>query len=146
MPKSEVKVTGEKNELSAADTPGWVRMVCDRCKQRAAAADGTISWLPGVLCSCVVRQFYAGGNISACCLVVCFVSLDKLCVGISDTTTVVLSEIRSERRSAGENCKDACASEGDMQIFSQPTLENTQPGKRQTIVEFWCRIDATATL
>jgi len=35
----------------------------------AAAADGPISWLPGGV-SGVVRQLYAGGKITACCLVV----------------------------------------------------------------------------
>ena len=40
--RSKVKVTRDrKGRLSAADTPGCVRMVCARCKQRAAA-DGSI--------------------------------------------------------------------------------------------------------
>jgi len=30
---SKVKVTKDKNMLSAADSPGCVRMVCARCKQ-----------------------------------------------------------------------------------------------------------------
>jgi len=47
MPTSKVKVTVDKTALSAADIPGWVGMVGDRCKQRAAAADRPISWLPG---------------------------------------------------------------------------------------------------
>jgi len=33
--------------LSAAYTPRCIRMVCVGCKQRASAADGPISWLPG---------------------------------------------------------------------------------------------------
>ena len=49
---------GTKNALSAADTPGCVRMICARCKQRPAAADGPISWLPGgVFGACVQCMF-----------------------------------------------------------------------------------------
>jgi len=50
--KSKVKVTRDKNALSATETPGCVRVVCGRCKQRAAAADGPISWLPGGVFGC----------------------------------------------------------------------------------------------
>ena len=55
---SKVKVTKDKNMLSAADSPGCVRMVCARCKQCAAVADGPMSWLPrGVLGACVQCTF-----------------------------------------------------------------------------------------
>jgi len=74
-PSWNVKVRGQrsrspetKNALSAADTPGCVRMVCARCKQRVAAADGPIG-CQLVLRSYVVRQFYVDGKINACCLV-----------------------------------------------------------------------------
>jgi len=39
----------DENALSIPVTPGSVRMVCARCKQRAAAADSTIPSLPGVI-------------------------------------------------------------------------------------------------
>jgi len=42
--RSKVKVTRDKIR---AVTPGSIRMVCARCKQRAAAADGTIASLSG---------------------------------------------------------------------------------------------------
>jgi len=43
---------GTKKALSAADAPGCARMVWARCKQRAAAADGPISWLIGGVFGC----------------------------------------------------------------------------------------------
>jgi len=47
MTRSKVKVTRDKNVLSAADTP-WVRTNGMRSLQTdAAAADEPISWLPG---------------------------------------------------------------------------------------------------
>jgi len=49
---SKVKGQGhqkQKNALTAADTPGSVRMVYAGCKQRAAEADDTILSLPGVI-------------------------------------------------------------------------------------------------
>jgi len=53
MSRSKVKITRDKNALSAVDTPRRVRMVCARCKQRAATADGPTSWLPrGVVQLC----------------------------------------------------------------------------------------------
>ena len=53
---------GTKKALSAADTPGCVRMVCACCKQRGAAAHGPISWLPyGVFGS--MRAVYVWWNI-----------------------------------------------------------------------------------
>jgi len=68
-PCSNVKVTRDKNMLTA-DTP-WVHTNGMRSLQ-AAAVDGPISWLPQgcCACSCVVRSVYAGGKISACCLVI----------------------------------------------------------------------------
>jgi len=36
--------------------------------------DGSILWLPGVF-SGVIRQFYAGGKVSTCCLVCTYVPL-----------------------------------------------------------------------
>jgi len=50
----QVKVTRDKNALSAADTPGCVLMVCTRCKLRAAPADGSISWLPEGVSGCLL--------------------------------------------------------------------------------------------
>jgi len=44
--RSKAKVTTDKNALSATDTPGCERMAWARCKQRAAAVDGPILWLP----------------------------------------------------------------------------------------------------
>jgi len=55
MSRSKVKVSGDKKVLSAADTPGCVRMVCARCKQRAAAMDRPISWLPGVFSGAICQ-------------------------------------------------------------------------------------------
>jgi len=67
MSMSKVKVTTEKNALSAADTPGCVPIVCARCKQRAAAADGPISCLLGVLCCPpVLRRFENHRMLSSC--------------------------------------------------------------------------------
>jgi len=57
------KSPGTKNVLSAADTPVCVRIVCARTLKTACSSQG-------VQCGSVVRQFYAGGKISACCLVV----------------------------------------------------------------------------
>ena len=54
--------------LPTPDTPECVQMVCARCKQRAAATDGPFCGFQGGVLG-VVRQFYAGGKISACCLV-----------------------------------------------------------------------------
>jgi len=48
MLRSKFKVTRDKNAFSAPVNPGSVRMICARCKQRVAAADGTIPSLPGV--------------------------------------------------------------------------------------------------
>ena len=45
--RSKIKVTRNKNAFSTPVTLGSVRMVSARCKQRAAAADGTIPSLPG---------------------------------------------------------------------------------------------------
>jgi len=48
-----VKVKGQGHQgQNAADTPGCVRMVCSRCKLRAAAGDGPILWLPGGVFGC----------------------------------------------------------------------------------------------
>ena len=46
------RLPGTKNALIAADTPGCVRMVCARCKQRATAQDGPISLPGGVVRLC----------------------------------------------------------------------------------------------
>ena len=68
-----------KTALSAADIPGWVGMVGDRCKQREQQRIGPFRGCQGVFCSCVIRHFYAGGKISACCLVtICHLSVNSL--------------------------------------------------------------------
>jgi len=42
----KVKGQGHQGQKNAPSTPGSIQMVCTRCKQRAAAADGTIPSLP----------------------------------------------------------------------------------------------------
>ena len=61
---SKVNVTRDKNALSAVVTPGSVRMVCARCKQRAAAADGTILYLPGVISGACVRCMFGKTSLA----------------------------------------------------------------------------------
>ena len=58
----------DKNVLSAADTPGtyeWYALAANSVQQKRM---GPFRGCQGVF-SGVVRRFYAGGKISACCLV-----------------------------------------------------------------------------
>jgi len=56
--RSKIKVTGTKDAPCTPITPGSIRMVCACCKQRHAAADGTIPSLPGVtLEACIWFMF-----------------------------------------------------------------------------------------
>jgi len=99
-PSSIVKVKaqghqGQKNALSAADTPGayeWYALAANSVQQqqRMGPFRGCQGCFLGLVCAtsvlgdAVLRQFYAGGKISACCLVVvtvrrAVVSLLELC-------------------------------------------------------------------
>ena len=73
MWRSKVKVTSDKNALSAAITPGSVQMICARCKQCAAAEDGTIASLPGVISGDSVRCVWS--NIFSSSILLVFTSV-----------------------------------------------------------------------
>jgi len=69
MSRSKVKVTWDKNALSAADTPGaceWFALAANSVQHQRACPFRAFQRV----FSGVVRQFYAGGKISACCLVI----------------------------------------------------------------------------
>ena len=77
-PSSNVKVIGwgnqgQKTWIALPTPPGayeWYVLGANSMQQQRT---GPFHGLPGVLCSCVVRQFYAGPKITACCLVLVFV-------------------------------------------------------------------------
>jgi len=58
MSKTKGQGHQRKNALSAA-----VRMACAGCKQRAAAADGTIASLPGVISGACVPCMFAKTSV-----------------------------------------------------------------------------------
>jgi len=72
MSRSTVKVTRDTNAFSTADTSrvrtNGMRPLQNNVQQQRT---GPFCGCQGVLCNCVVRQFYAGGKISACCLAIC---------------------------------------------------------------------------
>ena len=55
---SRSKVTRPENALSS------IRMVCARCKQRAAATHGTIPSLPGVISGACVRCMFGKNSLA----------------------------------------------------------------------------------
>jgi len=58
----KVKVTRDKNVLSAAVTLGIIQVACARCKHHAAAVDDTIASLPEEI-SGGLRAEYVWSNI-----------------------------------------------------------------------------------
>jgi len=73
MSRSNVKGQGHQGQKTclALPTPSgayeWYALAANSMQQQQA---GPFYGCQGVFCSCAVRQLYAGGKISACCLVV----------------------------------------------------------------------------
>ena len=88
--RSKVKVTRNKKALSAANTPGCVRMVCARYKQRAAAVDGLISWLAGgvvQLCRPAVLHRWENKRMPSSYCIFCYVLYLYVCFLLASCMT-----------------------------------------------------------
>jgi len=66
MSSSRVKDQGYQGQkvLCTPITPGSVRMVRARCKQRHSTADGTIPSLPGVILAACVRFMFGKTSLA----------------------------------------------------------------------------------
>jgi len=68
---SRSRSPGIKNALSAGVTASSIQMVCARCKQRAAAVNGTTPSLPGVIPGACVRHMFGKTSLALAMLLLC---------------------------------------------------------------------------
>jgi len=77
MSKVKAHQIQKKTRLALPTPPGayeWHALAVNSDQQHRT---GPFRGCQGVLCSCVVSQFYAGGKISACCLVFFRIVVDR---------------------------------------------------------------------